>query len=126
MQERVLELERQVHELTLDREMRQAAAAERAEIGCSLLRLGSSKYRLRVFNRGKATAENVDIDFHDGYELVGEQEVTRKFPMRALEPGQSVDLIAGVHSQTAAKHEVNLRWTNADGTEQQKSTEVTL
>ena len=125
-QERVLELEQRVHELTLEREARQTAAAEKADVSCSIVRLGSSRFRLKVFNRGKAAAQNVEISFPHGYDLVLEQDVARKFPMRALEPGQSVGLAAVVHMQTDPKHLVHLRWKNADGSEEQKEVEVTI
>jgi hypothetical protein len=46
-QERVLELEEKVHGLTLEREARLAADAGQADVSCTLLRLGSSKYPSR-------------------------------------------------------------------------------
>lgn len=125
-QERVLDLEQQVHALTLEREARQAAVAERAEVSCSIVKLGSSKYRLKVFNRGKSTAGNVAVGFPDGNDLVSEREVDSKFPMRTLEPGQSVELLAMVHMQTKAKHLVHLSWENPDGSEQTKQMEITI
>lgn len=125
-QERVLELEEKVHALTLEREARLAISAEQADVSCSLVKLGSSKYRLKVFNRGKAVARNVRIELADSSDLVPESEVRRKFPMRVIEPGQAVELMAMVHMQTKSRHSVRLHWEDANGANQVKELDVTL
>lgn len=48
----------------------------------------------------------------------------RKFPMRAIEPGQAVELMAMVHMGTESKHSVRLHWEDANGAN--KELDVTL
>jgi hypothetical protein len=124
-QERVLDLEQQVHQLTLEKSARDEAAAGQADVSCTIVRLGSSKYRLKVFNRGRAAASNVRVELPDG-DLVPESMIHSKFPMRTLEPGQSVELAAHVHMQTKPKHLVRLYWDDPSGATKNKELDVTL
>lgn len=82
--------------LMLDKEEREAAHEKEADLGANFVPIGSNKRRLRVFNKGRAVAYHVTIDFPEGNDMVLEQDIQEKFPLELLERGQSVDLIAVV------------------------------
>jgi hypothetical protein len=86
--------------------------AQKADVSASLVTLGTRIHRLKIFNRGKATARNVRIVFPDGYELVPQSEITEKLPLETLEQHSSVDLLAYVHSQTPRKQRIILHWAD--------------
>jgi hypothetical protein len=69
----------------LEKENEDALKGKQADLGASIIKLGSSKYRLKVWNKGAATARNVRIEFPEGNDLVIESEVTDKYPMESLE-----------------------------------------
>lgn len=100
--------------------------ARKADVGASIVKLGSSKYRLKVFNRGKAPARSVQIEFPNGNDLVSESEIGQKFPMEVLEQHQSVDMIASVSLGTPAKHTVLLRWVDDQSDSNKKTVYLTL
>lgn len=122
----LLDVQRKVNALILDKEQREASEASRAELSATFVSLGTNKHRLKVFNKGKAVAHNVQIDFPDGNEVVIESEIEEKFPMEMMEPGQSVELIAAVHDQMKRKHAIRLRWQDLGGKDQEKVVQATL
>jgi hypothetical protein len=125
-EEALLELQRKVNELVIEKEKREAIEMRRAEMGANLIPIGSQNYRLRIFNKGKALAKNVSVDFPDGNELVLESDVKEKFPMESMEPSQAVDLITTIHMQTKPKHKIHLSWQDIGGTPQEKIITVTI
>jgi hypothetical protein len=125
-EEDLLELQKKVNELTIAKEKREAIEMRRADLGANLVPIGSKNYRLRIFNKGKAIARNVLVDFPDGNDLVPESDVKDKFPMEFMEPSQAVDLITATHMQTKPKHQIHLSWQDTSGTPQEKTITVTL
>lgn len=121
-----LDVQSKVSALILEKEKREAALASRAELGASFIAIGSKTRRLKVFNRGKAEARNVQIHFPEGNEVILESEIEDKFPMEVLEPGQAVELTAAVHWGTKRKHMIRLTWQDLDEQEQEKVVHVTL
>src|SRR5688500_4820184 len=96
--------QKRLNELLVAREEKAAVSEKRAELSANLIRLGGVKNKVRVFNKGTATARNVEISFPEGNELVMKSEVEDKFPLELLEPHQSVDLIAVIHLSSSRKH----------------------
>ncbi len=74
------------------------------------LKYGSNKYRLKISNRGPASARNVRIEFPDGNDCIVDSELADKFPFELLERHQTVELIAVVSLETKSKHRVKLLW----------------
>jgi len=109
-QKSLVESQEKLNNLLLEKENEDALKEKRADLGASFIKLGSSKYRLKVWNKGSSTAKNVRIEFPEGNDVVIDSEVTEKFPMESLERHQSVELIAYVHGQTKRKHVVRLIW----------------
>jgi hypothetical protein len=125
-EEVLLELQRKVNELAIEKEKREAIEMCRAELGANLVPNGSRDFRLRIFNKGKAIARNILVDFPDGNDLVPENDVKDKFPMESMEPSQAVDLITAIHMQTKPKHKIHLSWQDANGNLQEKTVTVTI
>ena len=94
----------------LEKEDEDVLKGRQADLGASFIQLGNNKYRLKIWNKGAATARNVRLEFPVGDEIVIDSDVTDKFPMESLERHQSVELIAMVYRQTKRKHVVRLIW----------------
>lgn len=83
---------------------------KKADLRADFLKYGSNKYRLKVSNRGPASARNVRIEFPDGNDCIIDSELKDKFPFELLERHQAVELIAAVCMETKSKHKVKLVW----------------
>jgi hypothetical protein len=110
----------------LARDDSDALESRKADVGASYVKLGNSKYRLKVFNKGKASARNVRIEFSDGDGPVPKSELDDKFPMEVLEQHQSVDLIAAVSMGTPRKQTAILKWTDDHSDDNEKTVYLTL
>lgn len=104
----------------------EALESRKADVGASYVKLGSNKYRLKVFNKGKAPARNVRIEFPDGDTPVPKSEIADKFPMEVLEQHQSVDLIAAVSMGTPSKQTAIVRWLDDHSDSNEKTVYLTL
>jgi hypothetical protein len=109
-QQEVIKSQAQLNELLLSKEAAGVELDKQADLGATFLKLGNSKYRLKVFNKGKAPAKHVTIHFPEGNEVILESDIERKFPLQLLDVHQSVELIAAVHSETKLKHLIKLEW----------------
>ena len=125
-EEELLEIQKKLNMLMLDKEEREAAHEKEADLGANFVPIGSNKRRLRVFNKGRAVAYHVTIDFPEGNDMVLEQDIQEKFPLELLERGQSVELIAVVGLGTKRKLAVRLSWQSADGEKFNKTVYATL
>lgn len=109
-QKSLVESQEKLNTILLEKENEDVLKGKKADLGASFIKLGSNKYRLKIWNKGVATARNVRIEFPEGNDIIMETELTDKFPMESLEKYQSVELIAAVHMQTKRKHVVRLIW----------------
>ncbi|MCF2826474.1 MULTISPECIES: hypothetical protein [unclassified Pseudoalteromonas] len=125
-QKSLVESQEKLNNLLLEKENEGAVKDKSADLGASFIKLGSSKYRLKIWNKGSATARNVRIEFPEGNDVVIDSEVSDKFPMESLERHQSVELIAAVHMQTKRKHVVRLIWEDDAQTHNEKLSYPTL
>ena len=115
-QKSLVESQEKLNKLLLEKEHESVIRDKSADLGASFIKLGSSKYRLKIWNKGSSAARNVRIEFPEGNDIINNSEVIEKFPMESLEKHQSVELIASVHMQTKRKHVIRLIWE--DGAEQ--------
>lgn len=109
-QKSLVESQEKLNKLLLEKEHEGVIRDKSADLGASFIKLGSSKYRLKIWNKGSSTARNVRIEFPEGNDIINNSEVIEKFPMESLEKHQSVELIASVHMQTKRKHVIRLIW----------------
>ncbi len=125
-EEDLLEVQWKVNALVLEKEEREATEASRADLDAKFISRGSEKSCLKIFNKGKAVAYQVQVDFPDGNDVIIDSEVQDKFPMESMEPGQSVELIAAVSLGTKRKLAVRLSWQDIGGEEREKVVHATL
>jgi len=111
-QKSLIESQEKLNSLLLEKEAGAALNGKKADLGAGFIKLGNSKYRLKIWNKGKSTARNVRIEFPEGNEVLLESEVENKFPLESLETFQSVELIAAVHFGSKSKHIVRLIWSD--------------
>lgn len=122
----LMDLQGKVNSLILEKEQREAEQAGQADLGASFVSIGSKKNRLKIFNKGKMPAYNVNITFLGDNDIVLDSEIENKFPMEHIDPGQAVELMAAVHMQTKRKHAIRLRWSDPNGGEREKDVYPTL
>ena len=104
----------------------EAREDRQADLGAAFIKLGSSSYRLKIFNKGKSAARNLSIEFPEGNDCLIESDVKSKFPMEVLEQHQSVELIAAIHIGSKSKHLITLKWSDDMHTHNQKTVYPTI
>lgn len=121
----LLEIQCKLNTLILDKEEQEAAHQKMADLSANFVTIGSKKHRLRISNRGKATAYHVTIGFPEGNDIIPEEVIHEKFPLESLESGQSVELIAVVGFGTKSKLAVQIAWQSDSGEKKDKVVYVT-
>jgi hypothetical protein len=111
-QKSLIESQERLNQRLLQREDIDERAGKQADLSAAFIKLGTSRYRLRICNKGKSTARNVQIEFPDGNDCFIEDDVKSKFPLEALAQHQSVDLIAAVGPGTKRKQTISLLWAD--------------
>mgnify|MGYP001798265496 CR=1 FL=1 len=96
-----------------------------ADVSSRLYCLGSHKWRVRTYNRGPGNALNVSIA-SDNTGYIIDSEKNDKLPLRSLESGHSVDLLAAIHLQSKRKAEITLVWMDTSGKEHTKEVALTF
>lgn len=125
-QKALIEIQEKLNNLLLEKESEGAIKEKRADLGASFIKLGSNKYRLKIWNKGSATAKNVRIEFPEGNDVISDSDLANKFPMESLERYQSVELAAFVSMQTKRKHIVRLIWDDDAQSHNEKLSYPTL
>ena len=116
----LIDLQKQVNFLMLERGRRETQKAESADLTASFITIGSDKHRLRVTNIGPANAYGVHFDSTDDRNMLHRREIREKFPLEVMVPGQSVDILAIVSNQSPRKITVKLLWKDDDGKSRSK------
>ncbi|MBA4173718.1 MAG: hypothetical protein C0465_25345 [Ralstonia sp.] len=125
-QKSLIESQERLNNILLMQAESEKSKANKADLGANFIKLGGGKYRLRIFNKGKSTAHNVQIDFPEGNDVLIQSEIDEKFPLEALEQHQSVDLLVGAHLGSKLKHALRLTWADSASDNNQKTVYVTL
>ncbi|ENS5608703.1 hypothetical protein [Vibrio mimicus] len=125
-QDSLVETQSRLNELLLAKETEEVLEDRKADLGASIIKLGNSKYRLKIWNKGNADAKNVTVEFPDGNSLVPDSELQSKFPYESLERFGSIELIASVHWQTPSKHKLKLCWSDEHRNKNEKLVYPTL
>lgn len=125
-QKLLIESQEKLNKRLLEREESESISDKKADLGASFIKLGSSKYRLKIWNKGKNTARNVSIEFPEGNDCILQSDVTEKFPLEVLDTHQSVELIAAVHMGTKSKHAIKLIWSDEFSQQNEKIVYPTL
>jgi hypothetical protein len=111
-QKSLIESQEKLNNLLLEKEISETKNDKRADLSASFVKLGSGNYRLKIWNKGKASAKHVRVEFPEGNDIFMESEIADKFPLESLETYQAVELYAAVDLQTKAKHTIKLIWSD--------------
>ena len=125
-QKSLIESQEKLNALLLQRSQSEALTEKRADLGANFVKIGSSSYRLRIFNKGRATARQVRIEFPDGNDFAIQSEIDKKFPLEALEQHQAVELIAAIHMGSKPKQTIRLLWNDDTADNNEKIVYPTL
>lgn len=99
----------------------------KAYCDANIVKIGSNKWILKVFNKGNANA--IDVSFR--YTTENAPEIIpvhgTSFPIKLLEPQKNVDYHLGIYLDLAsASWEYEIEWENEDGTKDSKKGILTL
>lgn len=119
LQDRVNELELQIKQNEVARIEREKAEASLSCVEARVVKIGKGKYRMKVWNSGKATAFNVRAGF-DGNPGIFIHDRDMQ-PFEELESGKGYELVLTVVDGSASKCRIITEWTDADGQKQSKS-----
>ncbi|HIF9067569.1 TPA: hypothetical protein ACX6QT_000063 [Photobacterium damselae] len=114
-QKEFIETNDRLNKLLLRKEKQEAISAHQADLSANFICVGKNNRKLKVFNKGKATARNVRIEFPDGNPLLMESDIDQKFPIPILEQYQSVELIATYCMNSPSRMTIKLNWDDATG-----------
>lgn len=125
-QQSLIESQKRLNDLLLEKSELEAVDARKADIGASFIKLGNSKYRLKIWNKGKAAGRNVQIEFPNGNDILVASEISEKFPLEVLEQHQFVELVAAPHMESKRKHTIRLIWSDDFAEKNEKTLYPTL
>ncbi len=111
----------QLNRLLIERETQAGQDGKRADLSANLVNAGKRNWRLKVFNRGKATARNVRlIDLQKDSSILAQQHIQWKFPVPILEQHQYVEVAAISLLNGPSRAHVKLVWDDDSGENHEK------
>lgn len=101
----------------LDILVREEAGKHKAHLSLDLVRVGRNNFRFYITNRGEAEARDVEMELlvHPNKNPIPQSEYNEQFPVKRLQPGSSVSLIAALHLGSPTAYNARMSWTNPDG-----------
>ena len=125
-QKSLIESQEKLNKILLEKEEQETENTKKADLGTTFVKLGSGKYKLKIWNKGKTCARNVRIEFPEGNDVLIQSDIDRKFPLETLDTHQSVELIAAIHSGSKSKHVIKLLWEDDSNENNEKLTYPTI
>lgn len=116
-----------INDLILKEKQKESLRENMAEISASFIKNGgyNNHTKLKIFNKGKAIAKNVNIIFHEDNDLISDDEIKEKFPLK-LEQHQAVELNAITHLNMKRKIKFIATWDDDYSIKNEKEIELTL
>jgi hypothetical protein len=124
-QAELIDDQKRLNRLLLEREEDAAVNAKRADLSANFVRTGKGAV-VKVFNSGPAVATNIRLEVPDSTNLFIQSDIDSKFPLERLEPHRGVDLIATTYLGAASKQYVTIIWDDAHATDNKKVVPLTL
>ena len=122
-----IELQEKLNNLLLEKESSVAINEKKADIGASIIPIGNRERRVKIWNKGKATARNIHISFPTGNDnFIYQHDITEKFPLEALETFASVELLVMPGSRVKPKQVIRLQWDDDYESNQEKLIYLTI
>ena len=106
-----------LNKLLIEKERREALKNKQADLGASFI---ITKGKLSIFNKGKAAARYVRIEFPEGTDRLIQSDIDAKFPLELLEPEGSVELIDSGCMGAKGKHPIRLIWSDDSAEDNEK------
>lgn len=125
-QKSLIESQEKLNNILLEKEKSESDGAKQAELGANFIKIGPSKTRLKVWNKGPAVARDVIVEFLEGNDIVIPGELTEKLPMEVLERHQAIEFIAAPDMQSRRKYTLKLIWKDERSEINEKVVYLTL
>jgi hypothetical protein len=109
--------------------LREDKGKNTARLSLDLVREGKSSYFFRVTNISDIDARDIELELvlpDPEDSPIIKSEYAEKFPVKRLDPGSSVSLIAALTISSPSAYNAILKWTNPDGSCTQEETYVAL
>jgi len=113
-----------LNRLLIERESSETQQQLKADVGANFVKVGKSNTRLKVFNRGMATARNIRMEILAGEGLITNDELSEKFPIPTLERHQAVEVMTRIHFNSPRRIHIRLHWD--DGSDEGNNKELWL
>lgn len=126
-QAELVEDQKRLNRILVEKEEIEACNAKKADLSARLVKVTNNNWRVKIFNKGKAEARHVRVEFDTEGDnvILMKRDVESKFPMDRLEPQQGVDLIAVLHLNSPSKVPVKLIWNDDTGSDHSKTVDLT-
>ncbi|MEH6986577.1 MULTISPECIES: hypothetical protein [Bacillales] len=123
IRDRLNELEEKLKRYAIEEKEKEREQASKACVDARIVNIAKNKYKLKVWNSGKATAYNVDYEIPPEYNGVIWRD---KVPYEFLEPGKSFEEHVIVHMGTPRKFTITTTWEGEKGTKYSKEQILTV
>jgi hypothetical protein len=123
VQGRLNEIEEKLKKYELEDKEKEREEETKACVEARIMNISKGKYRMKVWNSGKATAYNVDFEVPSEHKGIVWRE---KVPYEFLEPGKNFEEIVIVHSGTPSKFKLITTWKDKQGTSYSKEHILTV
>lgn len=104
------EIAERLNRLLIAKEEAETEQQRQADLGANFYKCGKGSHRLKIFNRGAVAARNVRLEMLTGADLIGNEELSQKFPLPLLERQQVTELICFVHMSSPRRAHIKLTW----------------
>lgn len=123
VRDRLNEVEEKLKSYALEDKEKEREDASKACVDARIVNISKNKYKLKVWNSGKATAYNVDFEIPSEYNGIIWRD---KVPYEFLEPGKNFEEHVLVHMGTPRKFTITTTWKDEQGTKYSKEQILTV
>ncbi len=109
-QEAFIESQEKLNTQLLKRQTSESEDAQKANLSARFISSGPNKYKLKIYNQGKASARNIQIEFPDDDSIFLKSEINEKFPHERMDTYDSIELIAPRSMGNKSKYAIELTW----------------
>lgn len=125
-QHQLNEQQKQINEYQLQKNNEEALEKKQAIIEANVYKAGKSNWKMKIYNRGKAKATNIDfesesLDNDDRINLIGDPNM---FPLPSLLPQGSIELEVMLCIGHQSIHRMKFTWNDESGTERSQEQDV--
>lgn len=112
IRDRLNEVEEILKKYELEEKEKEREEATKACVEARIMMISKGKYKMKVWNSGKAIAYNVDFKIQEKYQYMVRRD---KVPYEFLEPGKNFEEHVLVHAGTPNKFKITTIWEDKQG-----------